>query len=154
MQKGGQRHSLADFQRFNPEEDDLIGAFIQLTRNVKNFEDINFVKGQVRQLLYGLDLVGGEASDGAGFGSHPGTVDQDGFSAARQNMKQIQPAGSAVIKLDAVSAGDFAFSRKGFQPLNQDDPDALVGHQRIAQPDNDGFFCHCFTADEHGFDFI
>ncbi len=97
-------------------------------------------------MLDALDLLLGEAADGAGRGIHEGTVDKDGFLAVCYVVEEIHSAGSGVDELEVGGGGEFSPAGNLFEAAEQDSADAFITHEGIAEADdNDGFWVSHFS---------
>ena len=93
---------LGNGDRFDAENDDLVGTGVDFFGQLDDLEDVDFVQGQVGHLLDAVDVVGGEAAEGAGFCAHEAAVDEDGFFAFGNGVQQVHAAAAAVVVFDIL----------------------------------------------------
>ena len=136
---------LGDGDRFDAEDDDLVGALADLLGQLDDLEDVDFVQGQMSHLFDAVNVVGGESFDRAGFGVHERAVNEDDLFAFGDGVQQVHPAAAAVIVFDRLG-GQLARCGELGQFLNENNTDTFVSHQRVAESDYDCWFwffkCH------------
>jgi len=79
----------------------------------------------------GLELVEGEAVNGAGGGAGADGVDEDGAASAGEFGEDGQEVGAGVDAGDAVGQAEF------LEALDGEWPDALVPRERVADADDE-----------------